>query len=236
MLVVDDKAIVPRECLDHARVWEVGADGVAKGLGEAAGRALRLDPPSAKATREKIVGALRRMPSLVIELKPLWVYAWRERLMREGFDRATFADLDVVWGDVKPWADASRGYDAATWSFAEGEDPMRLFARGQWFLLRLDDDAVQLRWLRCAHLSTALLRNLDLKARGGRLSLKTRRSFDATRGCPTVYPEKPANRYVSAEACYSCAFFAPVVDGEAAEFAARSRPARKPNPRVRRAP
>ena len=177
---------------------------------------MRLDPPSAKATREKIVGALRRMPSLVIELKPLWVYAWRERLMREGFDRATFADLDVVWGDVKPWADASRGYDAATWSFAEGEDPMRLFARGQWFLLRLDDDAVQLRWLRCAHLSTALLRNLDLKARGGRLSLETRRSFDATHGCPTVYPEKPANRGVSAEACYSCAFFAPVVDGEAA--------------------
>ena len=103
-------------------------------------------------------------------------------------------------------------------------------------MLRLDDDAVQLRWLRCAHLSTALLRNLDLKARGGRLSLETRRSFDATRGCPTVYPEKPANRYVSAEACYSCAFFAPVVDGEAAEFAARSHPARKPNPRVRRAP
>ena len=100
VLVVDDKAIVPRECLDHARVWEVGADGVAKGLGEAAARALRLDPPSAKATREKIVGALRRMPSLVIELKPLWVYAWRERLMREGFDRATFADLDVVWGDA----------------------------------------------------------------------------------------------------------------------------------------
>ena len=95
---------------------------------------------------------------------------------------------------------------------------------------------MQLRWLRCAHLSTALLRNLDLKARGGRLSLETRRSFDATRGCPTVYPEKPANRYVSAEACYSCAFFAPVVEGETAEFAARSRPARKPNPRVRRAP
>ena len=41
VLVVDDKAIVPRECLDHARVWEVGADGVAKGLGEAAARALR---------------------------------------------------------------------------------------------------------------------------------------------------------------------------------------------------
>lgn len=74
-----------------------------------------------------------------------------------------------------------------------------MFARGQWLLLKLDDDAAQLRWLRCAHLSTALLRNLDLKARGGRLS-PGERSFDATGGCPTVYPERPADRYVSAEA------------------------------------
>lgn len=222
VLIVDDKASVPRECLDHARVWAVGDGGVARGLGEAAVRGLRLDPHHSKIVSERVVAALRRMPSLVIELKPLWVYAWRARLVRAGFERATFADLDAVWGDVKPWADASAGYDAATWSFAEGEAPARLFARGQWLLLKLDDDAAQLRWLRCAHLSTALLRNLDLKARGGRLS-PGERSFDAAGGCPTVYPERPADRYVSAEACYSCAFFAPVAGDEAAEFAARFR-------------
>lgn len=96
VLIVDDKASVPRECLDHARVWAVGDGGVARGLGEAAARGLRLDPPHSKIVSERVVAALRRMPSLVIELKPLWVYAWRARLVRAGFERATFADLDAV--------------------------------------------------------------------------------------------------------------------------------------------
>ncbi|KAH8049734.1 hypothetical protein JL721_11617 [Aureococcus anophagefferens] len=153
---------------------------------------------------------------------PLWLYAWRDELRAAGFDRASYADLDVVFGDLEPWVAAGDGYDVATWAFATKEDPVRLFARGQLMLLDLASDAAMLRWLRCAHLSTHLAANLRLKLAGGSAA-PAARNFEPLGGpgCPTVLPARPGDRYVSAEACYSCAFFSAVTAGEAAAFSAR---------------
>ena len=68
---------------------------------------------------QAVLRALAGMPAFVIELKPLWLYAWRAQLAAEGFGRASFADLDVVFGDLAPWVAAGSGYDVATWGFRE---------------------------------------------------------------------------------------------------------------------
>ena len=72
--------------------------------------------------------------------------------------------------------------------------------------------------------SSHLLPNLALKRRGPRTSATVaERRFEALDGpgCPTILPEKPGVRYVSAEACYSCSVFSPPTRGEAAALSAR---------------
>jgi len=226
VLVVDDadRAGVPASCrgVDHVQIWELGAGGVARGLAAGAARGLRLAGDARAAVEALVVKTLAAKPRVVIELKPLWLYAWRDELRAAGFDRASYADLDVVFGDLRPWVAAGDGYDVATWAFATKEDPVRLFARGQLMLLDLASDAAALRWLRCAHLSTHLAANLRLKLEGGSAA-PAARNFEPLGGpgCPTVLPARPGDRYVSAEACYSCAFFSAVAGDEAAAFSAR---------------
>ena len=111
VLIVDDvvAAGVPAACLDGAAVdvLERGAGGVARGLGDGLARALRAEADSA--VRDATVRVLRELPAVVIELKPLWLWAWRDDLLGRGFTHATFTDLDVIFGDLGPWIDASSG-------------------------------------------------------------------------------------------------------------------------------
>ncbi|KAH8097142.1 hypothetical protein JL720_19 [Aureococcus anophagefferens] len=173
VLVVDDadRAGVPASCrgVDHVQIWELGAGGIARGL--AAGAARSPARGEARAAVEAlVVKTLAAKPRVVIELKPLWLYAWRDELRAAGFDRASYADLGVVFGT------SSRGSRRAT-----------------------------------------------ARRRDGGSAAPAARNFEPLGGpgCPTVLPARPGDRYVSAEACYSCAFFSAVTGDEAAAFSAR---------------
>ena len=50
---------------------------------------------------QAVLRALAGMPAFVIELKPLWLYAWRAQLAAEGFT------VDFIDGGLNAWAEQS---------------------------------------------------------------------------------------------------------------------------------
>ncbi|KAH8048011.1 hypothetical protein JL722_12801 [Aureococcus anophagefferens] len=112
VLVVDDadRAGVPASCrgVDHVRIWELGAGGIARGLAAGAASPARgRSPGRGRGAGGKTLAA---KPRVVIELKPSGSTPGATSSAPPA-STASYADLDVVFGT---WSRGSRRATATT--------------------------------------------------------------------------------------------------------------------------
>eukprot|EP00965_Chrysotila_dentata_P176490 5827555-Pleurochrysis_carterae.AAC.1 len=92
---------VPNECFSDAiKIVELGQHGVAQRLASSLLEATRTTGLSLEALSMQLSAAITETPKLLIELKPVWLWAARNELLQANHTHATCTDMDVVFGDL----------------------------------------------------------------------------------------------------------------------------------------